>query len=83
MVLKPKLSNDEVSILIPKSIIEKEENEIESALIGWFIKVWPPLDIIQSCMKGRWSTKGWVSLVSLPREFLLFKFHFDDIYKKW
>jgi len=39
MVLELEFSNDEVSILIQKSIIEKEENGLELALVGHFVRV--------------------------------------------
>jgi len=74
MVLDPKFSNDEISILIPKSVIEKEEEAQKLALVGRFMQVQSPLDMIQTWIKAKWSTKGWVSLVALPREFLLLKF---------
>ena len=74
MVLEPKFFNDEVSILIPKIMTKKEEDGLKSALVVRFVGVRSPLDMIQSGLKARWSTKGWVSLVSLPKEFLSFKF---------
>lgn len=53
MVLEPKFSNDEVSILIPKSIIEKEEEGLKLALVGRFVGVRPPLDMVQSWLKAK------------------------------
>lgn len=74
MVLEPKLSNDDVSILILKSITKKKEEGLKLNLVGHFVGIRPPQDMIKSWMKARWSIKGWVSLVSLPIEFVLFKF---------
>lgn len=53
MVLEPELSNDEVSILISKSIIEKEEDGLNSSIFDHFVGVRPPLDMIQSWMEVR------------------------------
>ena len=58
MILEPEFSNDEVSIFIPKSIIEKEEDGLKLTLVGQFVGVQPILDVTQSWMKVRWSTKG-------------------------
>jgi len=46
MVLELELSNDEVNILIPKNITKKEEEGLKLALIGHFVGVRPPLDMI-------------------------------------
>lgn len=46
MVLDPEFSNDEVSILIPKSITEKEEEGLKSTLVGHFMGVRSPLGMI-------------------------------------
>ena len=39
MVLEPKFSNDEVSILILKCITKKKEDGLKSALVDRFIKI--------------------------------------------
>lgn len=40
MVLEPEFSEDEVSIIIPKSVIKKEEDGLKPTLVGGFVGVW-------------------------------------------
>lgn len=77
-ILEPNFSKERVSIIVPKSITEVGESDLLHALVSRFVGVRPPIELIKSWMKECWSTKGLISLVTLPREFLIFKFQFEE-----
>jgi len=81
MVLEPDFAKDLVSITIPKSIIDLEESNLKNALVGRFVGVRPPIELIQSWIHDRWSTKILFSII-IPNEFLIFKFQFEEDLQK-
>lgn len=48
MVLKLNFAKDLVSITIPKSLTDFEERDLKNALVGRFVGVRPPLELIHS-----------------------------------
>jgi len=56
-----------VRITIPKTITEDQESDLQNALVGRFLGIRTPIELIQIWIWERWSTKGPISLIAFPK----------------
>lgn len=81
-IREPKFTKELVSIIIPKTIMEAGERDLQNTLVGRFVGVRPLIELIQRLIQEIWSTKGPISLIVIPKKFLIFKFQFKQDLQK-